>query len=258
MILLKLLLVIITLIFNGYAKDSEKFRQGHYYLEYVKYFPSADISYYRESSKNLDLTGTIEGYVIYKGKKLLKNKRKLITKDKKVCGRGFKVDKVYVLGNNKGVKNAVVFIQDINIPSNNNVLLVQKKCEFHPRIIALTAGDNLIVKNEDPVKHEATGVQDFETIFKLSQHKKGMIDKVQLDKPGVVKITCSIHGWMLAWAIVSPNPFHSITNEKGKFIIKNVPEGNYTLKMWHEGFGEKELRVKVEKNKITKVYFEIE
>jgi len=237
------------------AVAGEQIKVGnHYSIEYVKYFAMGHEKNYSATSG----TGIIEGQVIFTGQKPPKNRRKLITKDKKVCGKGFKIDKVYIIGENKGVKNAVIYISDLNFKKSEEALLVQKGCEFRPRVLSLSAGSELVIRNDDPVKHEATGVQDFETIFKLSQHKQGMTDKVRLDKPGIVKITCSIHGWMIAWAVIPSNPFHSITDEKGKFLIKDVPPGEYTLKLWHEGFGEKEVKVKVKEGKTVHVKFEVQ
>ncbi len=237
------------------AIAGEQIKVGnHYSIEYVKYFAMG----HGENHYATYGTGVIEGYVLFTGEKPPKNKRKLITKDKKVCGKGFKIDKVYIIGENKGVKNAVVYISDLKFKKPEESLLVQKGCEFKPRVLSMSAGSELVIRNDDPVKHEATGVQDFETIFKLSQHKQGMTDKVKLEKPGVVKITCSIHGWMIAWAVIPPNPFHSVTDGEGKFIIRDVPAGEYTLKLWHEGFGEKELKVKVQEGKTTHVKFEVQ
>ncbi len=227
---------------------------GHYQIEYVKYFAYSD-------SKTTSVkkgTGVIEGIVLFTGDRPPKNRRKLITKDKHVCGKGFKVDKVYIIGKNNGIKNAVVYVDSVTVQNPEKKTLVQKGCEFRPRVFAMNFGSTLKVVNQDPVKHEATGVQDFETIFKLSQHKQGMVDKVKLDKPGVVKITCSIHGWMISWAVVTPNPYYAVTDETGRFKISGVPEGRYTLKLWHEGFGEDEITVNVKAGKTTKVKFEIQ
>ena len=231
---------------------AQEFNLGHYKLKYVKSFTYAD----SHTPKGKE-TGTIKGKVVYVGERKLKNKRKLITKDKEVCGKGYKIDKVYVISPEGGVKNAVLFIKELKGKAQETKTLVQRKCEFHPRVLSLTAGSTLRIVNEDPVKHEATGVQDFETIFKFAQPKQGMSDEVKLNKPGIVEITCSIHGWMKAWAVVSPNPYHAVSKEDGSFEIKGVPAGKYTLKLWHEGFGEKEKTVEVKPGETTEVVFEL-
>jgi len=223
----------------------------HYNYRYVKYFPAGK-AVARSSG-----SGVIEGRVVYVGKRQLKNRRKLITKDKEVCGRGYKIDKVYEISKDGGVKNAVVFVEGVGGKAKEVRRLVQEKCEFHPRVVAMSVGSVLEVVNNDPVKHEANGVQDFETIFQLSQHKKGMVDRVELKKPGVVEVTCNIHGWMKAWAVVTSSPYYAITDEKGAFRISGLPPGKYRLRLWHEGFGEKTATVEVREGKPASVVFEL-
>lgn len=237
----------------GTERVSDSFEGKHFKLRYVKYFHSESLAY-SGGSKG---TGTIEGRVVYVGKKKLKNRRKLITKDKEVCGRGYKIDEVYVLSDKGEVKNAVVFVSGLGKAQKEVRVLTQERCEFVPRVMSMGAGSTLEIVNKDPVKHEANGVQDFETIFQLAQPKQGMKDRVVLDKPGVVEVTCNIHGWMKGWVVVTDSPYHAVTDEKGRFVIKGVPAGTYTLKLWHEGFGEKEMKVTVESGKVASVTFEL-
>jgi len=237
-----------SLLLSGAGMSMEK--GNHYNYRYVKYFMPSP-SFAKSSG-----TGSIKGKVVYVGKRKLKNRKKLITKDKKVCGRGYKIDRVYEISKEGGVKGAVLFL-NVRGGGKDKERLVQRKCEFHPRVVSMTAGGVLEVVNEDEVKHEANGVQDFETIFQLSQHRKGMVDRVELKKPGVVEVTCNIHGWMKGWVVVAPGPYHAVTDEEGNFYIKGVPAGTHTLNLWHEGFGEKKLRVKVEEGKTSTVTFEL-
>ncbi len=202
-------------------------------------------------------TGVIEGKVVYTGKRKLKNRRKLITKDKEVCGRGYKIDRVYEISKDGGVKNAVVFVEGTGKPSKVTKVLVQEKCEFQPRVIAMGAGSTLEIVNRDAVKHEANGVQDYETIFQLSQPKKGLKDSVTLSKPGVVEVTCNIHGWMKAWVVVTGSPYFAVTDEKGNFRISGLPPGNYRVRVWHEGLREKSVRVKVSDGSVSSVKIEL-
>ena len=136
-------------------------------------------------------------------------------------------------------------------------VLVQERCEFSPRVIAMSAGGILEIVNKDPVKHEANGVQDYETIFKLSQPKRGLKDTVTLTKPGVVEVTCNIHGWMKAWVVVTGSPYFAITDENGNFRISGLPPGDYRLRVWHEGFRERSVRVKVRKGSVSSIRVEM-
>ncbi len=226
--------------------------KGHYNIRYVKTFESGDYFVVKSSG-----SGVIEGRVVYKGKRKLRNRKKLITKDKEVCGRGYKIDRVYEVSDDGGVKNAVVFVEAKSQEKRLTKVLVQEKCEFSPRVIAMSAGSTLEIVNKDEAKHEANGVQDYETIFQLSQPKKGMVDRVVLNKPGVVEVTCNIHGWMKAWVVVSASPYFAVTDSKGNFRISGLPPGSYKLRVWHEGLREKSMKVKVREGKVSTVTVEL-
>ena len=45
----------------------------------------------------------------------------------------------------------------------------------------------------------------------------------------------------------------TVSDAQGKFRIENVPEGSYTLEVWHEQFGEQKLPVAVTTGKNTTV-----
>ena len=225
---------------------------SHYRIRYVKTFDFGSALVSASGG-----TGIVEGKVVYAGKRKLKNRRKLITKDKEVCGRGYKIDRVYEVSKDGGVKNAVVFIEGAGKPSRVTKVLVQEKCEFKPRVLAMSAGSTLEIVNRDAVKHEANGVQDYETIFQLSQPKKGLKDSVVLSKPGVVEVTCNIHGWMKAWVVVTGSPYYAVTDEKGNFRISGLPPGSYKIRVWHEGLREKSVRVKVKEGSVSSVKIEL-
>src|SRR5262249_31740392 len=55
---------------------------------------------------------------------------------------------------------------------------------------------------------------------------------------GAIKISCDIHTWMegAAWAL--PHPLAKVTDDKGHFEIKNVPDkGKVRIFVWHEKAG---------------------
>jgi hypothetical protein len=50
---------------------------------------------------------------------------------------------------------------------------------------------------------------------------------------------------MYSWVVVTPPGRRAVTDEAGRFTLAGVPAGKYTLKVWHESLGEKELPVEV-------------
>jgi hypothetical protein len=57
--------------------------------------------------------------------------------------------------------------------------------------------------------------------------------KPNYDEP--VRFACSVHPWMRAYAWSLPHPFVAVTDENGKYEIKNVPAGvKVRIVAWHE------------------------
>jgi Carboxypeptidase regulatory-like domain len=56
----------------------------------------------------------------------------------------------------------------------------------------------------------------------------------QFENLGVAQLLCNLHSEMVAYIVVVPTPYFSLTGNDGTFTIKNVPPGAYTLKTWSE------------------------
>src|SRR3954462_907644 len=54
------------------------------------------------------------------------------------------------------------------------------------------------------------------------------------DKPGVIRLACDIHPHMRGYVVVSPTPWVKVCSREGRFRLKDVPEGRYVLRVWHE------------------------
>ena len=44
---------------------------------------------------------------------------------------------------------------------------------------------------------------------------------------------------------MTENPFHAKTAEDGRFEIRGVPPGRWTLRIWHEELGERTIELDV-------------
>ena len=51
---------------------------------------------------------------------------------------------------------------------------------------------------------------------------------------------CDVHGWMSAYVGVLDHPFFATTDKDGKFELKTLPPGTYTIEAWHEKLGASE------------------
>lgn len=168
-----------------------------------------------------------------------------VTKDVAWCGRA-KPPARLTLGVKGGVKNAVVYIEHIGagkeFPAGDVALLHQRKCEYVPHLLLMTPAMRLEIINDDPILHNVHAYHagpELKSVFNIAQPVKGQRTRIgveQLSGAGEVFMTCDAgHPWMSAYIIRAPHPYYAVTDEHGRFELKDVPPGTYVLKMWHEG-----------------------
>jgi hypothetical protein len=61
----------------------------------------------------------------------------------------------------------------------------------------------------------------------------------------MLPVKCNQHPWMKMYINVVKNPFFSITDENGKYEIKGLPPGTYTIAFVQEKLGEQTQQVTV-------------
>jgi hypothetical protein len=191
--------------------------------------------------------GAIKGSVTYNGAVPM---RKIIpTKDQEVCG-GVRDEPQVTVGAGNRVMGAVAYLKGVpkgkkwERPTKTPEL-VNKECRFHPRVQVIPAGMKVAIVNADPVLHNTHGFLVKTTVFNVAMPKSGMRVERPLPRPGVIRVECDAHGWMLAWIYVADNPYYMMTGADGTFTIGDVPPGNYTLVVWQEHAGTKEIPVTV-------------
>jgi len=204
--------------------------------------------------------GTIQGKVVFQG--ATPPKRKVIpTKDREVCGSAPRDVDQMLLNPDKSVQEVIVYLKKVDkgkawekpskTPAIDNV-----KCDFHPHVQVIPAGDFEIV-NSDPVLHNTHGFLGKLTVFNVALPNQGQRISKPLKKPGLVRVECDAHGWMLGWVHVAENPYYAVTGKDGGFTIKDVPPGSYTLVGWQEFTGEVEVTVTVKAKEVVSVPIEL-
>ena len=171
-----------------------------------------------------------------------------VTKDTKVCAQTQKYDESLVVGENKGIKNAVVSIS--NIPNGKDfgeaMVLDQKECVYTPHIVLTPAGSELEILNNDGILHNIHTYSEANPAFNQAQPKFKKKLKKKFDQPEVVRVECDAHGWMKGWIVVMDHPYYAVTDGEGEFSLSDVPAGEYEVKIWHETLGETMQKVTVE------------
>jgi plastocyanin len=128
------------------------------------------------------------------------------------------------------------------------VIMDQKGCVYTPTILAVQTGQKLIVKNSDPCIHNVhtkptVAGNDESNEVQMSGGADLTFTFAQPEP--FLKFQCDVHPWMFAWVTVFDSPYYSISDKNGKFIIKNVPPGKYTIQAVHRKLGAQTQDVEV-------------
>jgi plastocyanin len=114
----------------------------------------------------------------------------------------------------------------------------QKGLVFAPHVVAVQQGTTVDFLNSDNVAHNVFWPNvggDKKQTKNLGTWPKGDKRSFTFDKPGVVPLLCNVHPDMAGYLVVSPTPYFAETDDSGNYKIKDVPDGSYTLVVWHEG-----------------------
>ncbi|HZL13235.1 MAG TPA: carboxypeptidase regulatory-like domain-containing protein [Verrucomicrobiae bacterium] len=132
-------------------------------------------------------------------------------------------------------------------------VLDQKGCLYHPGISAIQTGQKLIVKNSDNCIHNVHTTSKAGNPEHNDAQMPGGADLIYtFNKPEtLMKFQCDVHPWMFAWVSIFDNPYFCVSDQDGKFTIKNVPPGKYTIEANHRKLGAKTQTVEVAGKDVT-------
>jgi len=137
---------------------------------------------------------------------------------------------------------SVVYVEAIagkTFPApKDHPVMDQKGLVFTPHVMPVLQGTTVEFLNSDTVQHNvfwtAIGT-DKKAGHNLGTWPKGEKRSFTFDKPGVVPLLCNVHPEMGAYIVVSPTPYFAETDDAGNYKIKDVPDGSYTVTVFHEG-----------------------
>ncbi len=122
-------------------------------------------------------------------------------------------------------------------PINTPATLDQHGCHYVPHVLGVQVNQQFTVVNSDPTAHNVN--VDARQNEKFNQGQSpGAAPIVKQFKRAetVIPVKCNQHPWMRAYVGVLQHPFFAVSDASGKFEIKGVPAGTYTLVAWHEKY----------------------
>jgi plastocyanin len=131
------------------------------------------------------------------------------------------------------------------VASPHPLALDQRGCRYSPRVQAAAPGSTLTISNGDPILHNVHGWLGQATAFNVPMPVQGGRTPRTLARPGLIRVGCDVHEWMVAWILVTPTPHVAVTGPGGRFSLAGVPVGRWEAVAWHEKLGERRASVEV-------------
>jgi len=166
----------------------------------------------------------------------------------KASGGSHVADEAVIATEDGGLSNVFVELvgtfPDTPVPAEP-VFIDQRRCLYSPRVVGLRAGQALQIRNSDDGLHNVHGMSGDRDGFNVSQPSRGLVNTFRPHEPGVLRLKCDVHTWMMAFVGVVNHPYFAVTGADGTFALRDVPEGTYELKAWHERLGTVVSKVRV-------------
>jgi hypothetical protein len=199
---------------------------------------------------------TVKGQVVFPADKTIPVRAVLnVNQDKPHCLMNGAIldESILVNAKSRGIRNVVVYLRPDNqqpgaaFAANEihpadakrkaaEVVIDQPCCMFVNRVTVARVGDTIVVKNPAPVAHNFLWTSE-----NNGAHNPNIAAKTDWKMPNAlvkeappIKYGCSIHGWMAGYVRIFDHPYYAVTDEDGKFTIKDAPVGKYRIVFWHE------------------------
>jgi hypothetical protein len=140
----------------------------------------------------------------------------------------------------KGVRNsadAVVYVDRIAgktfPPPAAHAKIDQKDMQFAPRVRPVLIGTTIDFVNSDAALHNVYSPDTCAEKFNLGTWPKGQSRSYTFKNECNASLLCNVHPEMEGFVLALPTPYFAVTAADGSYVISGVPDGSYTVKVWH-------------------------
>ena len=133
--------------------------------------------------------------------------------------------------------NAIVYVDQIAgktfAAPAEHARMDQKNMEFVPKVLPIVKGTTVDFRNSDAVLHNVFTPDACADHFNLGAWAQGEAQSYTFKKPCFAVLLCKVHAEMEGYVAVLPTPYHAVTAADGSYVIKDLPDGTYAVKVWH-------------------------
>lgn len=145
--------------------------------------------------------------------------------------------------------DAVVYVDTIAgksfSPPDKHLLMDQKNMLFVPHVMPVLVGTTVDFLNSDAVLHNVFSPDKCAGKFNLGSWPQGQTRSYTFKAPCAATLLCNVHPEMEGFIVAVPTPYFAVTDKTGAYAIHDVPDGSYTVKVWHPRLKETSRQVAV-------------
>ena len=163
------------------------------------------------------------------------------------CQGANTAENLVVSGGN--LQNVFVYVKDglgnrtFDVPKEP-VTLDQAGCKYKPHVLGVMTGQTIKIINGDPTTHNIHPTPKDNREWNESQAPKAApIEKTFAREEILLPVKCNQHPWMRMFVNVVKSPYFAVSGPDGKYEIKGLPPGDYTIAFVHEKLGEQDQKV---------------
>ena len=147
--------------------------------------------------------------------------------------------------------------EDVTRGARPAVEVDQHKLVFDPHVLPIVVGSAVDIKNSDTLLHDIFLLDTDGTRHPFRSFGQDSIRSYLFEKPGIATLLCRRHQEMWASIVVLSNPYYAVTDRDGRYEIRGVPPGSYTLTAWHEQWHPVSRQVSAESGRQVTVDFQL-
>jgi plastocyanin len=147
------------------------------------------------------------------------------------------------------LENVFIYVKDglgsrsFAVPTDP-VTLTQSGCKYKPHVIGVMVGQTIKIVNGDPTTHNIHPTPKDNREWNESQAPQAApLEKTFAREEVLLPVKCNQHPWMRMFVNVVKSPFYAVSGPDGKFELKGLPPGDYTIAFVHEKLGEQDQKV---------------
>jgi hypothetical protein len=156
-----------------------------------------------------------------------------------------------VVADGGNLSNVFVYVKEglgdrtFDVPKDA-VTIDQQGCKYHPHVLGVMIGQAIEIKNDDPTTHNIHPTPQANREWNESQPPQAApLQKSFAREEIMLPVKCNQHPWMRMYINVVKSPFYAVTGPDGKYEIKGLPPGDYTIACVQEKLGEQTQKVTV-------------